>query len=75
MVLLISNLTLNIMSNSSTARPLWGGVFKACILLAVGIRIFTHVAPIHPAAAFFAAALVLGSVLYLLVAILTAITR
>lgn len=77
MVLLVSALTLNIMSNSSTTRPrsLWGGVFKACILLAVGIRIFTHVAPIHPAAALFAAVLVLGSVFYLLIAILTAITR
>ena len=77
MVLLISTLTLKIMPNSSTTRPrsLWGGVFKACVLLAVGIRIFTHVAPIHPAVAFFAAALVLGSVFYLLVAILTAITR
>jgi hypothetical protein len=65
------------MSNSSATRPLslWSGVFKACILLAVGVRIFTHVAPIHPAAAFFASVLLLGSVFYLLAAILTAITR
>lgn len=77
MVLLISTLTLKTMSNSSTVgpRPLWGGVLKACVLLVVGVRIFTHVSPIHPAAAIVASVLVVGSVFYLLVAILTAITR
>lgn len=59
---------------SKTEKPPSRGakVFKALILLAVSIKLFTNVAPNHgPLFALFSGLMILGAILYLIMTIFT----